>query len=174
MDWRWGEADQGAYEAVWLRMLLANARADGVPFEQAWQRLVPYVCYAGDEDAMEWREAFEEMRESWQAAYEGSRPPTRGERALAEWAAAIPPPPAGPRWIATGEDMAARCEWCDELLPEGRKPSRYCPPPKRCKRQAAYARERDRLADSRTPVEEAASGRGPTGRDLQGAIQTAA
>lgn len=64
---------------VELREILARLRADGVPFDHAWDRAVtgrpgrraPLVTYPHLTTARRWwKETFESQREEWRAAYD--------------------------------------------------------------------------------------------------------
>jgi hypothetical protein len=115
---------------------LAAARADGTTFAHAWPPALDVALASSALEREDWAAALEETIDSWRAAFEGCVA-TRSERALAIVAVDPDRVPIGDR----------ECAHCGGEIPatRGRQgPARYCSP--RCKRDAAYARERAALA----------------------------
>ena len=132
---------------------LLGLRAEGWAFGAAWGAALG-ALRCPDED----RRALEATKKGFRRAYE-RREPTGPERALTLVAASrggIPIPDEDES--AQPEADRPRCGWCGDPLPDGHKPSiRFCPPPKRCRREHNYAAERARSRD-RTGTLRAVSG----------------
>ena len=123
-----------------LREQLAEARAAGSTFAQAWPAALDVsLASSAPLERDDWSVALDETSDSWRAAFERQAAPRR-ERALAivavDRVATVEPDmvPIGDR----------ECAHCGGEIPDerGRRgaPARYCTP--RCKRDAAYLRER--------------------------------
>jgi hypothetical protein len=121
---------------------LAAARAAGATFAQAWPAALDVtLASSAPLERDDWSVALDETSESWRTAFERQAAPRR-ERALAivavdpDRVAAVEPDqvPIGDR----------ECAHCGGEIPDARgrrgAPARYCTP--RCKRDAAYVRER--------------------------------
>lgn len=134
-----------------VRELLAEARRQRAPFDFAWGQVIAVLRGADDS----WLDALRTTRWAWRNSYE--RVPARqAEDALRAWL-----PIFDGREIPT---LVRCCDHCGDPLGERSDPrSIYCSV--RCRRDAAYERERARISDGRKD----ASGRPvsvlPTGVD---------
>jgi hypothetical protein len=148
-----------------MAAFLADRRRRGAPFPEAWSDALEVVCrFARERDS--WLVAFVETRDSWQRAYEGE-PATAAEVTLGDLAPAL-------IGDLDGDGAAVRrCAHCDRPLPANLKPTaRYCPGG-RCRRAAAYERER-RIADRRNPAAERLERKLPTARNADRVTSLAA
>lgn len=136
--------------ASMLRVQLAGARAarTPIPFALAWREALRASVEIADAAAREaWRLALEETRASWERAYEGW-PATRADAALASL--------VDGREIDWEDWGRRKCEHCGLSIPSDRdRRAIYCSD--RCRRDAAYRRERQAAGGRKDLVSAGAS-----------------
>ena len=137
-----------------FREVLVAARSRGIDFAAAWREGTATVAHhLGEPQRSEWLSAVRDTRDGWQRAYQGE-PQTRAEAALLVLVAAVTGRPDLPE----PSDAQPRCTHCEGPIPAERGRDRtgrrratltaYCSD--RCRRDAAYKRERERaLANGR-------------------------
>jgi hypothetical protein len=118
-----------------VRIMLGKCRAVGDDFREAWTVSIAVALSDMPDPDGSWREALEATRDAWRRAYE-LEPATALDQAVAE--------------LRDGRGLAELidngCGRCGAAIPTSRDregvPARYCSD--RCRRLAAYERERNR------------------------------